>query len=144
MNFDLEVLPKSITKLYNLETLRLTGCSKLKELPEDVIKLVKLRILDVFGCFSLTHMPKGMSKLSCIHTLGRFAVKSTCWKQMFDELEELKGLKGLKGRLHINISLPWNNDLDINEGNIKEGAYLRNKEHIDEMIIEFLISPSDD
>lgn len=74
MNFDLEVLPKSITKLYNLETLKLTNCRNLKELPTDVIELVKLRILDISECSRLTHMPRGMSKLSCVHTLGSFVV----------------------------------------------------------------------
>ena len=36
-------VPKSITKLYNLQTLRLEGCYDLEKLPEDLKKLVNLR-----------------------------------------------------------------------------------------------------
>nr|ABJ99600.1 NBS-LRR type resistance protein [Beta vulgaris] len=136
-NVYLQVLPESITNLCNLETLKLTNCCKLKELPNNVIKLVELRILDVGGCEDLTHMPRGMSRLNCIHTLGRFVVKSSCWKQIVDELEELKGLKSLKGKLAIDIKANCNNDLKINEWDIREGAYLRNKEHINDVAITF-------
>ncbi|KMS95837.1 hypothetical protein BVRB_004610 [Beta vulgaris subsp. vulgaris] len=69
--------------------------------------------------------------------VGRFVVKSSCWKQIVDELEELKGLKSLKGKLAIDIKANCNNDLKINEWDIREGAYLRNKEHINDVAITF-------
>ncbi|KMS95251.1 hypothetical protein BVRB_010540 [Beta vulgaris subsp. vulgaris] len=136
-NYQLEVLPKSITKLYNLETLKLNYCLYLKELPRDVSKLVKLRILDLEGCKQLNHMLRGLSKLVFVHKLGMILVKSSSWKQLFEELEELRDLRSLKGYLDIEINFPCNNDVEINEGDIRRGAYLSNKEHVNFINIKF-------
>lgn len=57
----MKVLPKSIAKLYNLQTLRLYGCKCLKELPKRFNEAASLRNLDITSCCRLTNMPKGMS-----------------------------------------------------------------------------------
>ncbi|XP_021753233.1 disease resistance protein RGA2-like [Chenopodium quinoa] len=64
------VLPSSITKLYNLQTLKLRGCRVLKILPRELRKLVNLRHLDISGCSSLTCMPPGMSQLRHLKVLA--------------------------------------------------------------------------
>lgn len=48
-NLRFAVLPKSITKLCNLETLVLHKCFFLYELSKDLSRLVKLRVLNISG-----------------------------------------------------------------------------------------------
>ena len=68
-NKDLLVLPNSITKLHNLQTLLLGGCSNLRGFPKEFCKLVKLRHLNLNGCNALTHMPLAMDKLTNLRLL---------------------------------------------------------------------------
>ncbi|KAL2925065.1 putative disease resistance protein RGA1 [Bienertia sinuspersici] len=109
-NNRLELLPNSITKLYNLQTLELLKCSSLNELPKDFSKLVKLRSLGLEDCHALQHMPKGMDKLSCLQRLSGSIVggEGSCsgWKQFFDGVVELKALNKLKGSLMSTSSCP--------------------------------------
>ncbi|XP_021746963.1 disease resistance protein RGA2-like [Chenopodium quinoa] len=139
-NKDLELLSKSITKLYNLQTLLLIRCEKLKELPKDVSSLVKLETLDIDGCSSLSFMPKGIDKLSNLRTLNKFIVggEGSCsgWKQWFDRLEYLTALNNLKGRLEIDIRWP-NNATCVQESSMRGGLYLRHKEHLSRVKVDF-------
>ncbi|XP_057528235.1 putative disease resistance protein RGA1 [Amaranthus tricolor] len=138
-NTTLEVLPKSITKLCNLEVLMLYGCGNLKELPEDLSRLIKLRVLDISGCFMLKYMPKGMDKLTCLYRLSDFIVGGkdcySSWSEWFLGLEELKDLKNLHGPLRIKIKLPEN----ISQDQIWERKrfYLRDKKHLNHICIDF-------
>lgn len=70
----IEVLPSCITTLYNLETLLLNGCSKLREWPKDIWKLISLRHLEFIGCHELTSMPLGIGKLTILQTLSEFVI----------------------------------------------------------------------
>ncbi|XP_021753637.1 putative disease resistance protein RGA3 [Chenopodium quinoa] len=83
-NDELEMLPKSIAKLHNLQTLKLFKCRQLKELSHDTNKLVNLRVLDIDECGSLLYMPAGMNKLIYLHTLPLFLLYD------FDELRHIK------------------------------------------------------
>ena len=71
---DIEVLPSSITKLVNLQTLNLSWCKKLRELPVDIQKLVSLKHLDLKNCKNLTHMPHGLGQLTSLQTLNLFVL----------------------------------------------------------------------
>ncbi|XP_057528172.1 putative disease resistance protein RGA3 [Amaranthus tricolor] len=138
-NTTLEVLPKSITKLCNLECLILCYCFNLKELPEDLSRLIKLRVLDISYCDKLKYMPKGMDKLTCIYRLSDFIVGGkdsySSWSEWFLGLEELKDLKNLHGRLRIRIKLPKN----VSQELIWEGKrfYLRDKKHLNHIRMDF-------
>ena len=46
----IEVLPKSITTLYNLQTLRVQYCHRLKELPEDLRNFINLIHIYIEHC----------------------------------------------------------------------------------------------
>ena len=50
LHIEIMELPKSITKLYNLQTLRIEGCLKLKKLPEDLSNLINLRHIKICLC----------------------------------------------------------------------------------------------
>ncbi|XP_060178820.1 putative disease resistance protein RGA3 [Lycium barbarum] len=59
-------LPNSITKLHNLQVLKLVNCSNLKKLPRDIWRLVSLRHLVCRWCRSLTHIPPGLWHLASL------------------------------------------------------------------------------
>ena len=71
---DIEMLPNSIVKLYNLQTLKLSKCKSLKELPKDINKLINLKFLEIDGCSGLTHMPNGLGQLTNLQTLSNFVI----------------------------------------------------------------------
>ena len=66
----IKILPNSITKMLNLQTLILQGCSSLRELPKGIKNLVNLRFLDIIGCsYQLTNMPLEIEHLTCLETI---------------------------------------------------------------------------
>ncbi|XP_057744592.1 putative disease resistance RPP13-like protein 1 [Arachis stenosperma] len=87
---DIVVLPESLCKLCNLQTLKLEYCFKLTMLANGMYKLVNLRHLDIRGT-PLKEMPKGMGKLKQLHILSKFVVG----KQEDNGMEELGGLLNL-------------------------------------------------
>ncbi|XP_044496569.1 putative disease resistance protein At3g14460 [Mangifera indica] len=97
---DVEKLPETLCELYNLQTLDISWCRKLKELPEGMGKLINLRHLINDGTYSLSYMPKGIEKLTCLRTLSKF-VSSSDGSKACSTLACLKDLKHLRGRLEI-------------------------------------------
>uniref|UniRef100_M1BFQ3 NBS-LRR resistance protein RGH1 n=2 Tax=Solanum tuberosum TaxID=4113 RepID=M1BFQ3_SOLTU len=120
-------LPNSITKLHNLQILKLVNCNKLTKLPRDIWRLVSLRRLVCRFCRSLTHIPPGLwqlaslmhldfnyclsledmpgiGQLTSLRTLTDFIIgKESCKSGLAsDRLNELKGLD-LRNRLTINF-----------------------------------------
>ncbi|KAI5670444.1 hypothetical protein M9H77_10808 [Catharanthus roseus] len=93
-------LPNSITKLYNLQTLRLV---KLTELPRDYVNLVKLRHLDVEFVDDYTLVFHGLRKLTSLRTLPYFVVSqdSSNNGRRPCKIEELGVLQNLEGKLKI-------------------------------------------
>ncbi|XP_050259381.1 putative disease resistance protein RGA3 isoform X2 [Quercus robur] len=91
---EIEELPKSITKLYNLQTLIIEGYEG--ELPEDLSNLIKLRHI-LLNNSDIIKTPKNMSMLTCLQTLSFFAVDSEDGYR----ITELGALKNLKGEIVI-------------------------------------------
>ncbi|XP_025635386.1 putative disease resistance RPP13-like protein 1 [Arachis hypogaea] len=62
------VLPESLSKLYNLQTLKLNRCKVLEKLPTSMQDLVNLRHLDLSGALIMV-LPESLSKLYNLQTL---------------------------------------------------------------------------
>ncbi|KAL5802106.1 hypothetical protein ACOSQ4_030411 [Xanthoceras sorbifolium] len=90
-------LPKSTSLLFNLQTLILRDCRRLKKLPSDMMNLINLRHLDITGVY-LNEMPRGIKDLKNLRTLSNFVVG----KKSGSDLQDLKYLKFLSGELHIS------------------------------------------
>ena len=69
LHIEIEELPKSITKLYNLQTLRIEECPQLEKLLEDLSNLINLRNIHICD-----QIPKNMGRLNCLQTLQFFYV----------------------------------------------------------------------
>ncbi|MED6215153.1 hypothetical protein PIB30_110620, partial [Stylosanthes scabra] len=85
-------LPESVSNLYNLQTLKLSGCAGLKKLPSKMQDLVNLRHLDIEKT-NLEEMPKGMSKLKDLQILDYYIVGKHA-ENGIGELGELVNLQG--------------------------------------------------
>ncbi|RYR71515.1 hypothetical protein Ahy_A02g005766 [Arachis hypogaea] len=113
-------LPESLSKLYNLQTLKLRDCWMLKMLPNGMQDLVNLRHLDIRGADRLEEMPKGMSKLKHLNFLTGYIVG----KQVENGIRELGALDDLHGSLCISKLENVNNSREALE------AKMGNKKHI--------------
>ncbi|PHU21570.1 hypothetical protein BC332_06677 [Capsicum chinense] len=128
-SWSISTLPNSITKLHNLQILKLDDCGELKNLPRDIWRLVSLRRLvcrrchslthipsglwqlkslmnlDLDGCSSLEDMPPGIGQLTYLRTLTSFIMgKESCISsQASDKLNELKGHVDLRNSLSIKF-----------------------------------------
>ncbi|KAL2322531.1 hypothetical protein Fmac_026910 [Flemingia macrophylla] len=126
-------LPAETFTLYNLQTLLLSHCESLVQLPRQIGNLVNLRHLDVSGT-NLEEMPAQISRLQNLRSLSTFVVG----KQK-DGLRilELRNLPYLQGRLCI---LNLQNVVDPMDAFL---ANLKNKEHIEEVTLEWSSEPQD-
>ncbi|XP_074291166.1 disease resistance protein RGA2-like [Silene latifolia] len=141
-NDSLVELPKSITKLCNLQTLNLDYCKSLKELPKDLGKLVNLRVLGLDQCTSLVGMPLGINKLTGLYKLSKFVVRNSSLEQLV-ELESLKTLKKLRGTIEIVFHFSRDNAF-VKDHIVRDGAYIRDKEHLHTITFEFKHEDSDE
>lgn len=119
VNWDLQTLPNSITKLFNLQTLKLNHC-RLKELPRDIKKLVNLRHLEIREN-RLTRKPSGLCQLSKLRTLSQFVLSKESNCSAEEELNELGGLNNLRGLLEIK---------NLRHGMESKGANFKDKHHL--------------
>lgn len=92
----IKVLPKSISTLFNLQTLNLEECDNLEEVPH-VGFLVKLRHLCIIENTSLKEMPLGMGRLTSLQTLDKFVLGANG----VSRISELRNLNYLHGKLAI-------------------------------------------
>ncbi|XP_019052055.1 PREDICTED: putative disease resistance protein RGA3 [Nelumbo nucifera] len=120
-------LPESITTLFNLQTLRLWNCRKLKVLPKEMRKLINLRHLDLFGCISLQEMPIEMGRLRCLQTLPMFIVG----RDIGQGIEELQHLTNLRGLLAIT------NLENTSSAKRAQDAKLEDKQNIQRLDLEW-------
>ncbi|KAK9141144.1 hypothetical protein Scep_010825 [Stephania cephalantha] len=84
-------LPKWVTRLYHLQTLKLIRCYMLVELPEDLMNLKKLRHLFIDDGRKWKKMPQAMGKLEELQTLPVFGA---CQENGISVLENLNNLRG--------------------------------------------------
>ncbi|KAL0425642.1 UNVERIFIED_CONTAM: putative disease resistance protein RGA1 [Sesamum radiatum] len=94
-------LPKSITGLLNLQTLRLSYCGDLERLPKGIKDMASLRHLELDECANLAYMPCGLSKLTSLHTLTMFIVGKGDDSAVHAGLHELNSLNYIQGELRI-------------------------------------------
>ncbi|KAH0635035.1 hypothetical protein KY284_037821 [Solanum tuberosum] len=151
-------LPNSITKLHNLQILKLVNCNKLTKLPRDIWRLVSLRRLVCRFCHSLTHippglwqlaslmhldfnyclsledMPPGIGQLTFLRTLTNFIIgEESCISGLAsDKLNELKGLVDLRNRLTINF---MGRVCAIGERTLTD--VVKNMKHLRQLSVEF-------
>ncbi|XP_034678718.1 putative disease resistance protein RGA4 isoform X2 [Vitis riparia] len=100
-----KVLPNVVTRLKNLQTLKLTRCRRLKRILDNIGELINLRHLENSGCDDLTHIPHGIGKLTLLQSLPLFVVGNDIgWlrNHKIGSLSELKGLNQLRGGLCIS------------------------------------------
>ncbi|KAL7209051.1 hypothetical protein ACSBR1_030741 [Camellia fascicularis] len=91
-----ETLPNFITKLYNLQTLRLPSVIHLKKLSKNFYKLVSLRHFEIDYTRD-KFMPMKLGQLTSLQTLPYFVVG----ENRGHKIEELVGLSNLRGKLMI-------------------------------------------
>ncbi|GAB2298460.1 hypothetical protein Dimus_032524 [Dionaea muscipula] len=136
---DIKRLPASITKLQNLQTLKLHSCYELEILPVDIRKLINLRHLDVSDCVSLTCMPAGIGTLTNLYKLKldvfilgseRSASNSRIMAAQLRDLYVLAKL--FRGKLCIKI----NGELR-DPANEEKEAYLRSNCGLTELEIQW-------
>ena len=125
-----EILPNIITKLKNLQILKLALCFKLKEFPKDIRESINLRHLENNGCCGVTHMPCGIGELTLLQTLRVFIVGNRRGGLRDDHeigrLSELKGLNNLKGELRIeNLQNVRDVVVESRKANLKEKKYVQ-------------------
>ncbi|XP_040999300.1 putative disease resistance protein At3g14460 isoform X1 [Juglans microcarpa x Juglans regia] len=129
----IRLLPESITSLYNLQTLLLENCIRLKKLPLMFRNLVNLRHLNIEGADSLERMPMQIGKLTCLQTLSNLVLgKDSC-----SGIKELGPLKHLRGTLRIsrleNVIDPKNaKDAELIKKTKISELWLKCSEYIDE------------
>ena len=81
----IEVLSESVSTLYNLQTLILEYCYRLKKLFPDIGNLVNLRHLKDSHSNLLEEMPLRIGKLTSLRTLAKFVVGKgnySCLKEL--------------------------------------------------------------
>ncbi|PHU03911.1 hypothetical protein BC332_29162 [Capsicum chinense] len=127
----IKMLPDSICKLYNLETLLLSDCSYLQELPLQMEALINLQHLDISNTSRLK-MLLHLSKLKILQVVvgAKFLLGGL-------RMEELGELHNLYGSISI---LELQNVVDRKEA-LK--AKMREKNHVEKLSLEWSGSIAD-
>ncbi|WKA13345.1 hypothetical protein VitviT2T_030651 [Vitis vinifera] len=136
-----EVLPNAITRLKNLQTLKLTGCVSLKRIPDNIGELINLRHLENSRCHDLTHMPHGIGKLTLLQSLPLFVVGNDIGQSRNHKiggLSELKGLNQLRGGLCIR-NLQNVRDVEL----VSRGGILKGKQCLQSLRLKWIRSGQD-
>ncbi|WVZ01470.1 hypothetical protein V8G54_027539 [Vigna mungo] len=134
MNRFLESLPPDVTSLHNLQTLKLSGCGKLKELPSDINK--SLRHLELNDCGKLTCMPCGLGQLTNLQTLTHFILDS---KSKNVDISELSGLNNLRGKLVIKCL----DSLRENAALVESANILLEKQHLQDLELRWVLGETE-
>lgn len=116
----IEVMPNTVCTLYNLQTLLLKGCEKLRRLPTNMRRLINLRHLDITMA-GLEEMPLEMGNLKDLQTLTDFILGKD---GTGSTIKELRDLQHLHGTLRIS---GLENVVDVSDillGNLKDKKYL--------------------
>ena len=94
-DIEINFLSNSITKLFNLQTLRIE-CPNLIKLPEDLSNLINFRHICIIDCENAI-APKNMGRLTCLQTFPDFCMGQDEGYRM----KELGPLKNFKGEINI-------------------------------------------
>ncbi|XXG41059.1 hypothetical protein AAC387_Pa01g1612 [Persea americana] len=96
-------LPKSTTRLYNLQTLKLDECRKLVEVPESIGDLLQLRDLSL-RFTNIVRLPKSTTRLYNLQTLDL----SGCQRlvELPSDLSNLVNLRHLRLFCFTSVSIP--------------------------------------
>uniref|UniRef100_F6HR66 Disease resistance protein RGA3 n=1 Tax=Vitis vinifera TaxID=29760 RepID=F6HR66_VITVI len=135
------VLPNAITRLKNLQTLKLKVCPNLKKLPKNIRQLINLRHLENERWSNLTHMPRGIGKLTLLQSLPLFVVgNETGWlrNHKIGSLIELESLNHLRGGLCIS-NLQNVRDVEL----VSRGEILKGKQYLQSLRLEWNRSGQD-
>ncbi|XXG41060.1 hypothetical protein AAC387_Pa01g1613 [Persea americana] len=99
----IERLPKSTTRLYNLQTLKLDECRKLVEVPESIGDLLQLRDLSL-RFTNIVRLPKSTTRLYNLQTLDL----SGCQRlvELPSDLSNLVNLRHLRLFCFTSVSIP--------------------------------------
>ncbi|XXG41098.1 hypothetical protein AAC387_Pa01g1639 [Persea americana] len=89
---EIKRLPKSTTRLYNLQTLKLDQCRKLVEVPESIGDLLQLRYLSLYST-NIVRLPKSTTRLYNLQTLHLSGCKRL--KELPSNLSNLVNLRHL-------------------------------------------------
>ena len=130
-----KTLPNYITRLKNLQTLKLRRCRSLKKFPKNMRDLISLRHLENDGCCDLTHMPRGIEKLTLLQSLPSFVIgEDIGWlrNHKVGSLSELKSLNQLRGELNIE-NLQNVRDVEL----VYKGKILEEKEYLQSLRLEW-------
>ncbi|KAF3945568.1 hypothetical protein CMV_028071, partial [Castanea mollissima] len=118
---NIKALPKSITKLYNLQTLNIWGCYRVDELPKDLKNLVNLRSISVNSSVRMWSLLKDIGQLKCLQTFPFFFVKQDAGHRI-GELGQLNQLRGVLGIMDLE---------NVRDKEEARGANLAEKAKID-------------
>ncbi|KAB2607507.1 disease resistance RPP13-like protein 1 [Pyrus ussuriensis x Pyrus communis] len=121
-------LPKSTSTLYNLQTLILKGCYKLKSLPADMSNLINLRHLNNSGASWWKGMPPKLGKLVNLQSLPNFVVSGGSNQSGIREIEFLMHLRGTLCLSELE------NVTDVED---TRRANLKCKERLDSLVLEW-------
>ncbi|KDO38054.1 hypothetical protein CISIN_1g007616mg [Citrus sinensis] len=117
----IEVLSESVSTLYNLQTLILEYCYRLKKLFPDIGNLVNLRHLKDSHSNLLEEMPLRIGKLTSLRTLAKFVVgKGNC-----------SGLKELRSLMHLQEKLTISGLENVNDAEDAKEAQLNGKKKLE-------------
>ncbi|XP_047339459.1 putative disease resistance protein RGA3 [Impatiens glandulifera] len=120
-------LPNSICELFNLQTLKLNDCYKLKSLPRNMRNLISLRHLYLEGCHRLKYMPRGMGQLKHLKTLSLLVIGKKERDCQLDEIREL----------NIRGSLKIKNLGRVSDASIAGGISMAKKTSINYLFLEW-------
>ncbi|KAM1341186.1 hypothetical protein ACFX2F_005678 [Malus domestica] len=121
-------LPKSISTLYNLQTLILECCYGLKSLPADMSNLINLRHLNNSDVSSLEGMPLKLGRLVNLQSLPNFMVNAGSDQS---GIREMGPLSHLRGTLCISR---LENVTDVEDA---QGANLKYKARLDSLVLKW-------
>ncbi|XP_010279027.1 PREDICTED: putative disease resistance protein RGA1 [Nelumbo nucifera] len=90
-NLDIETLPTSITKLQNLQTMKVRNC-EVEKLPEDIGNMKSLRLVDLSWNWTIKALPASTTKLENLHTLN---LSSCHLEELPEDIGKLENLHTL-------------------------------------------------
>ncbi|KAJ1277349.1 hypothetical protein BS78_05G287900 [Paspalum vaginatum] len=123
----MEVLQDDISILYNLQTLKLSGCRRLRRLPKQMKYMTALRHLYTDGCDALMGMPPEFGRLSFLQTVTCFVVGIG---------KDCSGLGELKD-LNIGGSLELTGLENVAKATSAKSANLRNKKELRQLSLRW-------